>query len=58
MTPILFYRKPSIIAQEVVKKRLDSSTITTSTVERTIPGSGISGFSNRNTLPQEYFQPI
>ena len=53
--PILFYRKPSIIAQEVVKKRLDSSTITTSTVERTISGSGISGFSNRNTLPQEYF---
>ena len=36
--PILFYRKPSIIAQEVVKKRLDSSTITTSTVERTIAG--------------------
>jgi len=53
-SPILFYKKPIITAQEVVKKRLVApGTLTASTV--TVSGSGLTGKSTRTTTPERYY---
>ena len=53
-SPILFYKKPKITAQEIVKKRLVApGTLTAATV--TVSGSGLTGTSTRTTTPERYY---
>ena len=53
-SPILFYKKPKITAQEIVKKRLVApGTLTAATV--TVSGSGLTGKSTRTTTPERYY---